>query len=354
MSELSILLYPLRFLANMVRSVIAIFVLVAAVVFYSILWVVAAHSDRADVTKNFVAEQSIYRVEVANTFVVTAQRIGQYPLPQEVLLGVFNGCVGTSEQLKNPSLLSGDWGSPKTNANYWLSGKNDVFQSAYIASSRNLAALKGALHKSKEPFEPVDSFRNACTDAMNWKSSVVIPNAPVVLVSFLERTDDEATSPAGARHNWFTGMCLVGANCTDADFVPRNDSIYVDAVYSQVTANQGVALKALKATGTSEFWIAAAHANGIYGRDSEFASYAAMQQAQLAKDLHRTMKDSEEWTVEVLIGLGLLVIFIAILGWLGNRLFLPRIKKVFTKKSATDDIYQLPKFEPKPGRPIWP
>jgi hypothetical protein len=308
---------------------------------------VTAHSNRADMTKNFVAEQSIYRVEVANTFgdnAVTAQQVGKYPLPKDSLLEVFNGCVGTGEQLK-----SSVWYSPD-----WLSQKNDVFQSAYIASSRNLAALKVALHRSKEPFQPVDSFRYACTDAMNWKSSAVIPNAPVVLVSFLNRTDDEVMSPANAKYNWFTGMCLVGANCTDADFVPRNDSIYADLIAPQVTANQGAALKALKATGTPEFWIAAAHANGIYGHDSEFANYAEMQQVQVAKDLHHTITDSEEWMVEASIGLGLLLIVTATLCWLGYRLFAPRVEKVFTKKSETNDVYRLPKFEPKPGRPIWP
>ncbi len=352
MNELSILLYPLRFLANMIRSVIAIFVLVAAVIFYSILWVVASHSDRADMTKNFVAEQAVYRVNPTETFYRDAaivQTIGQYPLPRERQLEIFNGCVGTGEQLKKQSWLSGDWGSPRTNAIYWLNGKNDVFQSAYIASSRNLAALKVALRRSKEPFQPVDSFRNACTDAMNGKS-VVIPNAPVVLVSLLNRIDDDNMNPK----NWFTGMCLVGSNCTDADFVPRNDSIYVDVFYPQVTKNQGAAVKALNVTGTPEFWIAAAHANGIYGHDSEFASYAAMQKAQLAKDLYRPLKDSEEWTAEVLTALAILAILTLCLGLLANRLFLPRIKKVFTKKSANDDIYQLPKFEPKPGQPIWP
>ena len=55
---------------------------------------------------------------------------------------------------------------------------------------------------------------------MGWKSPVVIRNAPVVYMSMLERTDGSRFDPA---HVWYTGMCLVGAKCTDKDFVPRND-----------------------------------------------------------------------------------------------------------------------------------
>jgi hypothetical protein len=59
------------------------------------------------------------------------------------------------------------------------------------------------------------------------------------------------------------GVCLAG-HCSDEDFLPLNDSIFYDAVAPQMTANQEGAVKALYATGTPEFWIAAAHANGIY------------------------------------------------------------------------------------------
>ena len=76
--------------------------------------------------------------------------------------------------------------------------------------------------------------------------------------------------------HWFTGMCLAG-RCTKEDFVPRNTSIFYDAVAPQMTDGQEAAVKALYATGTPEFWVAAAHANGIYGKDAEVASYAATQ-----------------------------------------------------------------------------
>jgi hypothetical protein len=118
-----------------------------------------------------------------------------------------------------------------------------------------------------------------------YSDSIVIPNAPVLYMSFIQHTDAELSSPANAEYNWFTGMCLVGANCTDADFLPRNTSIWHDAVAPQMTDNQNAAEKALYATATPEFWIAAAHANGIYGRDAEFASAAKDNQSAMAASL---------------------------------------------------------------------
>jgi len=105
----------------------------------------------------------------------------------------------------------------------------------------------------------------------------------------------------------------ISAKCTDADFVPRNTSIFYDAVAPQMTKNQDAAVKALYATSTPEFWIAAAHANGIFDRDSEFASYAAAEQADLAKKLRHQESSSGEFAHEVEIGVGLYVAFVALL-----------------------------------------
>jgi hypothetical protein len=140
-----------------------------------------------------------------------------------------------------------------------------------------------------------------------------MPNAPVVLVSFLHSTDYEQTVPADFQGKWYTGMCLASANCTDADFVPRNTSIFYDAVAPQMTANQDAAVKALYATATPEFWIAAAHANDIYDKDAEFASYAADEQADLDKKLRHQESASDEFAQEVEIGIGLYIAFVLLL-----------------------------------------
>jgi hypothetical protein len=116
----------------------------------------------------------------------------------------------------------------------------------------------------------------------------------VVNVAFLHQTDYEVESPANALYNYFTGMCLASANCIDADYVPRNDNIYADALYHQVTPNQGAALKALADTGSPKFWIAAAHANGVYGKDELIASYARMNREQRDNDMLRHESTYEE------------------------------------------------------------
>ena len=146
---------------------------------------------------------------------------------------------------------------------------------SFIAASCNMVGLTERLKEAKGDFSRLPDM----------------PNAPVVLVSFLERTDENKMDPANAQYNWYTGMCLAGADCTNADFVPRNDSIWYDAITPQLTANQNAAVKTLYATATPEFWIAAAHANGIYDKDMEFANYAAEMRADLAKKLrHRACR----------------------------------------------------------------
>ena len=309
-SDAAWITYPLHVLVGIIKSLLFILFLISAVIVFTIGWMMTAHDNRADLTKNFVTEQSVYRVDLAaNTFAdnaVAVHQAGQLPVLDSTLQATFDGCMGTGERLRNPMWTDHDW----------LAEKSDVFQSAYIAASHNLAALKVALHRVKVG-EPVYSFHYACTDAMGWTSPVVIPNTPVVYMSMLERTDGSPFDPA---HVWFTGMCLASANCTDADFVPRNDSIYVDAIAPQVTDNQGVALRALYATGTPEFWIAAAHANGIYGNDSEIVNYAAMQKAQLVKDLSHKTTPEEETAHEVEAVVASCMLFVVFIGvWITRR-----------------------------------
>jgi hypothetical protein len=177
----------------------------------------------------------------------------------------------------------------------WLAEKSDAFEFAYIKSARSLSALRIKLYEV-------------------GVQNPAIPNVPVVYMSFLDFTDRDYQFPAAEfRGNWYTGMCLASAKCMDADFVPRNTSIFYDAVAPQMTKNQDAAVKALYATSTPEFWIAAAHANGIFDRDSEFASYAAAEQADLAKKLRHQESSSDEFAHEVEIGVGLYVAFVVLL-----------------------------------------
>jgi hypothetical protein len=113
-------------------------------------------------------------------------------------------------------------------ADNWLEEKSDAFQSAYTAASCNMVSLTERLEEAKGDFSRLPNM----------------PNAPVVLVSFLHSTDYEQMVPADFQGKWYTGMCLASAKCTDADFVPRNTSIFYDAVAPQMTKNQDAAVKA--------------------------------------------------------------------------------------------------------------
>jgi hypothetical protein len=75
-----------------------------------------------------------------------------------------------------------------------------VFDLAYIRASYNLDALRKKWSREKG-------------EATGWPAgyyskSIVIPNTPVVYMSFLDHTDEELRSPANAQQNWYTGMCF--------------------------------------------------------------------------------------------------------------------------------------------------
>jgi hypothetical protein len=305
LDDLALLTYPLHLVVGFFKTLLLLLLLAGAVMLYVGDWLLAAHSERGDLIKNFTQEQTIYRVNTANCM-VTVAKAGD-PVDKDTFDSVFKCFAGSDSQLKHTTWWERNW----------LAEKSDMFQAAYIRASYNIASLNYALSEVKRGVE-ISSFRYA---GVYWNEYIKIPNAPVVNVAFLHRTDRELESPANALYNHFTGMCLVAANCTDADYLPRNDNIYADALYHQVTRNQAAALKALADTGSPEFWIAAAHANGIYGRDDAVRHYALMNQEQLDNDILRHVPTSEEeFQHEAEIAVGCCVLFFGgIVVWIIRR-----------------------------------
>lgn len=299
LDDFAFLTYPLHFVVNMIKTLLFMVFLVLAIILYIGEWACTAHDDRADLIQNFNREQTIYRVNTANDGVSVA-KAGEFAVDKDTFNSVFTGCFGTDSSLKHTTWFDHNW----------LAEKSDMFQSAYIVASRNMAALRSTLGRVREGGDI--SFHYACLDSAIYGQGIVIPNAPVVNVAFLRRTDRDLEEPANAMYNYFTGMCLAGAACTTADYSPRNDSIYADALYHQVTANQAAALKALAETGSPEFWIATAHANGIYDKDALIASYAEKNRTQLGTDILRHVPTPEEDFVhEAEIAIGCCLLFLA-------------------------------------------
>lgn len=299
--------YPLHLAVGLIKDLVYVLFLISAVILAVGVWMFTAHDTRADLIKNFAAEQTIYRVDLA-TGKATVAKAGYLVQPADFAMS-FNGCMGKDEQLKNTIWWDHNW----------LAEKSDMFQKSYIVASHNIAALRIAVSRARAS-QPVYSFRYACTTAMDIHS-FVIPSAPVVDVAFLHRTDESIMDSANAKYNWFTGMCKAGADCSAADFSPRNDSIYMDAVTHQVTANQDAALKALSATGTPEFWIATAHANGVYGKDAIITALAEKNNDQLANDILRhRLTDEEAFARWAYIAAFFVLLFITFIGvWVARR-----------------------------------
>jgi uncharacterized membrane protein len=295
------LTYPLHLAAGLLKTFVYGFLFIVAIFLWLGIWMATAHDSRAEEIKNFASEQTIYRVNPANNSVTIAK--AGYTVDKEDFAKAFNGCLGSGGQLKNPTFWDHNW----------LAEKSDVFQSAYIGASHNVAALQYAIYRAKH-HEQVASFHGVCGYGENVKIA-----APVVYIAFLHRTDESITDPANAQYNWFTGICM--NDCTDADFSPRNDNIYADVFKPQVTKNQGKALAALESTGSPEFWIATAHLNGIYDQDATFAYYAAMNQVQLARQLGHKMTPQEDFNREFEAAIICCLFFVGFIGlWIARRM----------------------------------
>jgi len=282
------LTYPLHLAVGIIKTFVYTVLAILCFVFAGCLWMFTAKDNRAELIKDFAKDQSVYRVDLANN-AVTLQRAGEQAMDETVVRTAFSGAADNGEFIKNPKWFDHNW----------LGEKSDVFGWAYIRGSHNVAALRAELEEA-----------GVKTPAIN---------APVVYVSFLEMNVEAARAIQG---NWYTGICLESANFTKRDFLPRNDSIYADAVGTQVTANQDAAIKALAATGTPEFWIAAAHANGITDRDAVFAKAAVTNKAELDRGFSYAETPSEEFVHEMEVAGICYVLFCLFIGvWIARRMY---------------------------------
>lgn len=280
--------YPMHLIVGIIKTFVYTFLAIACFFFAVGIWMFTAKDNRAAEIKDFAANQSIYRVDTA-TNAVTVKQAGDQQMDETVVRTAFSGASDNGTFIKNPKWFDHNW----------LGEKSDVFGWAMIRGSHNVAALKAELEES------------------GVKTPVI--NAPVVYVSFLEMNVEAARAVQG---NWYTGICLASANCTKQDFLPRNDSIFADAVGTQVTANHDAAIKALAATGTPEFWVATAHANGVTGMDAVFAKAAATNKAKLDSDFSYRETPSEEFAHEVEIGVVCYFAFIGFVGvWIAHRTY---------------------------------
>ena len=299
--------YPLHLVVGIIKTFV--YTLLAILVFFFAVarWMLNAHDERADITKNFAKEQTIYRVNTAsNTVSLHKQGVKtdcsyldkngklekwcENPVDAAVFQQAFSGAADNGNEIKHQPWFNFDW----------LADKSDVFGWAYIWASHNVDALKFEL--------------------FHYGVQHAVVNAPVVYMSFLQVADYELPSPANAQHNWYTGMCLVSDPCTQADFLPRNTSIWYDLFAPELTDNQERAVKALNATGNPEFWIAAAHANGVYGKDDDFARAAAANKAKLDADFSYETTPAESFAHEVEVGIACYVLFYIFIGlWIARR-----------------------------------
>jgi hypothetical protein len=122
--------YPAHLAAGILKTFVYGFLFIVAIFLWLGIWMTTAHDKRAEEIKNLASEQTVYRIDLANNSVIVAK--AGFLVQDEDFKQAFNGCLGTGDQLKNPSFWDHNW----------LAEKSDVFQSAFIGASHNIGELE--------------------------------------------------------------------------------------------------------------------------------------------------------------------------------------------------------------------
>src|ERR1019366_1419389 len=144
--------YPLHLVVGLLKTFVCTLLFVSFLVLCFFAWMFTAHDDRAELTQNFINEQSIYRVSFVNkTTYPTVVKQGSEYLDTDIEKLVWV-CPQDSKGLKATAPLGlGDW----------LPEKSDVFQSAYIAASCNMVSLTERLKDAKGDLNHFPDMPNA-------------------------------------------------------------------------------------------------------------------------------------------------------------------------------------------------
>lgn len=302
-NDLAFVTYPAHLVIDGLRTVIYCFVAFALLVLSLCWWVVSTKSDRADLIHDFIVRQDVVvldfgtSAEAAAPFTTTIKHLNT----TDAYL-VSDNLIATRKRELSEFLAycnADNMHNPRwDDGQNWLSNKSDAMLAAYLTGARNIDALRLTLASLKAgeavPATQACSPTTGSSAMLAAYPTIVIPNAPQVVVTRVAQTKYEDEFPANNwRKNWMTGICLAG-NCRRSDYSPRNTSIFYDVMKPQMFPHQQEAVDALNATGTPGFWLAAAHANGITDRDSQITSAALSNQAQTTAVLAHSMSADEQ------------------------------------------------------------
>lgn len=302
-NDLAFVTYPAHLVIEGLRTVIYCFVIFTLLVLSFCWWMVSTKSSRADLTHDFILRQDVVVLDFGKSagtdapFTTTIKHLNTtdaYLVSDNLIatrkreLSEFLAYCNT-DGMHNPRWDDGQ---------NWLSNKSDAMLAAYLTGARNIDALRLTLASLKAG--EVTLASQACSPTTGSSAmlaaypTIVIPNAPHVIVTRVAQTKYEDEFPANNyRKNWMTGICLA-EDCRRSDYSPRNTSIFYDVMKPQMFPHQQEAIDALNTTGTPGFWLAAAHANGITDHDSEITAAALSNQSQVKAILAHSMSSDEQ------------------------------------------------------------
>jgi hypothetical protein len=137
--------YPLHVLVGLIKTFVYTMLFIGLLIFMFFFWMFTAHEDRAELTKDFITQESVYRVDPLNGS-IAVYRDGDQGIDPHT---AHNASVDPKEVfglphrfIKNPSWFNG---TPQS----WLAEKSDTFDTAFVRGWYSLEALRKKIYVAK-------------------------------------------------------------------------------------------------------------------------------------------------------------------------------------------------------------
>jgi hypothetical protein len=182
----------------------------------------------------------------------------------------------------------------------WIEGKQAPLYAAYYRAAHTSAVLRNTIEQAKYSLGQPIMIMNGCSSKLAghdlYKTDIVIPEAPAITISYIrtirnmvgysrESINDRVTvafhkAPAFV----ITGMCLA-KDCQPEDLQFTNDR---NITGPTVSPRQQRVIDELEKMQSDDFWLAAAHRNGVYDRYNDIRYVAKQNRETLARDIPPT------------------------------------------------------------------
>ena len=288
--------YILQSIIGFIKLILFLVVLAVAAIVMPIYWFIQGPAERAEVVEflNKQPERHISTLDFrkasgAAAFLVLDENFqnAEHAIPTEIYGGrtvLLSGAPSRIPMLYDEQIYArysyagkywGSWMNFDFDRMQWIEGKQAPLVAAYYRAAITASELHSTI------FERLPK---------NFPTGIVIPEAPVIAISYVKTirnmvgysresiNDSVAVAFHKAPAFALTGMCL-SRDCKLTDLEFTNDRDYTEPTVSD---RQQKVIDELERMQSDDFWLAAAHRNGVYDRDRDIRYVAQQNRETLA------------------------------------------------------------------------